>query len=525
MFNTPALNTLKGVVTTMVCGLCAITLGSILVAVNPYEIIFRQKVTFFPDSEEYKAWETPQVKLYLKVYLFNVTNREAYMSGEDKKLKFQEAGPYVYRELMSHGNASFNENGTISAIPLHPLIFVPELSAGTEEDMLVLPNIALLGFAHVMRDASLFSRMAVNVLIKNTRTKPLVEMTAKEFMFGYKSTLVTIGNKFLPSWIAFDKLGLIDRMYNFEGDTSTFFSGQKDIKRSGLIDNYNNLPYLANWPAPCNNVSYASDGTKFPSRITKEQELLFFRKSLCRSMPLVRTGEEFVGGIHAYRYVFKNYSLDNGEFLSENKCFCKESCLPRGILDVRDCYYGFPIALSYPHFLDTDQRILDAVEGVLPNREKHHTYFVVNEESGLPLNVSVKMQINMALGDLSKISNSEKFSNLVLPMLWMEITMPGLPSWMNSKYYMYLTAGPLAQKVGTYLLLICGMAFVLLSLASAVLIPRMNLVSSNRTPPPAEADWRAGQLPPGKKRNPPAPPNKEMDMYYCSLLAVPSEDA
>lgn len=49
-----------------------------------------------------------------------------------------------YREGMSHGNVTFNDNGTMSAIPLHPLTYVPEYSNGTEEDILVLPNIALL---------------------------------------------------------------------------------------------------------------------------------------------------------------------------------------------------------------------------------------------------------------------------------------------------------------------------------------------------------------------------------------------
>lgn len=45
---------------------------------------------------------------------------------------------------MAHENVTFNENGTITAIPVHPLTWVPELSNGTEDDILVLPNIALL---------------------------------------------------------------------------------------------------------------------------------------------------------------------------------------------------------------------------------------------------------------------------------------------------------------------------------------------------------------------------------------------
>jgi len=58
--------------------------------------------------------------------------------------------------------------------------------------------------------------MGVNLLIRQTKSKPFIEQTAKEFMFGYESALVTIGNKFLPSWIVFDKLGLIDRVSVFD---------------------------------------------------------------------------------------------------------------------------------------------------------------------------------------------------------------------------------------------------------------------------------------------------------------------
>lgn len=40
-------------------------------------------------------------------------------------------------------------------------------------------------------------------------------------------------------------------------------------------------------------------------------------------------------------------------------------------------YYGFPIALSYPHFLDTDESVGQHVVGMKPNRSQHETYFYV----------------------------------------------------------------------------------------------------------------------------------------------------
>lgn len=41
--------------------------------------------------------------------------------------------------------------------------------------------------------------------------------------------------------------------------------------------------------------------------------------------------------------------------------------------------------------------------------------------SGLPLKLSVKMQINLAMHDVSNMAHVERFSNIVLPMLWFEI--------------------------------------------------------------------------------------------------------
>lgn len=59
-------------------------------------LILFQKVTFSEGGETYEMWRKPPVDVYLKVYLFNVTNREAFLQGKEH-LKVQEVGPYVYK--------------------------------------------------------------------------------------------------------------------------------------------------------------------------------------------------------------------------------------------------------------------------------------------------------------------------------------------------------------------------------------------------------------------------------------------
>ena len=50
-----------------------------------------------PGSFLYYLWEKPPLAVIMKVYLFNITNAEEFMSGADKKLKVVEIGPYVYQ--------------------------------------------------------------------------------------------------------------------------------------------------------------------------------------------------------------------------------------------------------------------------------------------------------------------------------------------------------------------------------------------------------------------------------------------
>lgn len=76
-------------------------------------------------------------------------------------------------------------------------------------------------------------------------------------------------------------------MYDFEGDYETFYTGEKDVKMTGLIDKYNGNVNLPQWKGKCANINGASDGTKFPTYIQPNDTLLFFRKSLCRSAHMV----------------------------------------------------------------------------------------------------------------------------------------------------------------------------------------------------------------------------------------------
>lgn len=85
-------------------------------------------------------------------------------------------------------------------------------------------------------------------------------------------------------------LRLFPQMYDFDGDFETVFTGETDVRKTGLIDKYNGDVNLPQWTGKCANVHGASDAVKFSSYIQQNDTLLFFRKSLCRSERMVIFG-------------------------------------------------------------------------------------------------------------------------------------------------------------------------------------------------------------------------------------------
>lgn len=77
-------------------------------------------------------------------------------------------------------------------------------------------------------------------------------------------------------------------MYDFDGDYETVYTGENDIRHSGLLDTYRGSTMLPQWEGKhCANIQGSSDGTKFASFIKPNDQILFYRKSLCRGSMLV----------------------------------------------------------------------------------------------------------------------------------------------------------------------------------------------------------------------------------------------
>ncbi|KQS61763.1 uncharacterized protein Dere_GG27099 [Drosophila erecta] len=145
------------------------------------------------------------------------------------------------------------------------------------------------------------------------------------------------------------------------------------------------------------------------------------------------------------------------------------NCQPVGLIDVTDCYYGFPISLSFPHFMNGDLGLQQNITGLSPDPRKHSSTFVIQPESGLPLSLSVKVQINMHFKDLSNFPIVSVFNHLTVPMLWFEIMMSKLPDNLDSRFNFYLNILPLVNPLGFWSGILLGISLLGYAITRAML--------------------------------------------------------
>lgn len=107
----------------------------------------------------------------------------------------------------------------------------------------------------------------------------------------------------------------------------------------------------------------------------------------------------YFADIPGYRFVPPKNVFSKSSENRENECFClKNKCTtPTGLFDMSPCKYGSPILMSWPHFYQADNKLINDVKGLKPNQEKHQFYFDIQPKLGTPLRVQARSQINIQL--------------------------------------------------------------------------------------------------------------------------------
>lgn len=102
-----------------------------------------QRVPLTENSAVIKSWKSPPVTPLLRLYFFNFTNPDGFLAGEKPKLR--EVGPYVYRQKWQKENVRWFDGGEeVEYEQTKTFHFAPDLSVGTEDDIVTLPNVPMI---------------------------------------------------------------------------------------------------------------------------------------------------------------------------------------------------------------------------------------------------------------------------------------------------------------------------------------------------------------------------------------------
>lgn len=408
------------------CGLSAFLLifGIVIICIRTllYNAILSKMTVLGPELETFAMWKQNPVPLTLKLYLFNWTNA-AEMNNSAVKPRFQELGPYTFDETKEKVNITWNaNNNTVSFYHLKKWWFEPHRSNGSLSDPVTSVDPVALSSAVTTKDWNYFLKKGINVLLGSVAAKAYSTHSAGDILFdGYDDAVLTMATKMpsLGNAPPFDKFGWFYTRNNSETYEGHYNMDTGVTGQLGELYSWKHMQYTPYYNEHCGKV-WGSAGEFFPTNLQKESIIRFFSPDLCRYVELEFEKEVVISGLLGYKYVAGDRFLDNGTKIPENKCFCKGNCMPYGALDISACRYGSPAYVSLPHFHKADPYYTSLIEGVKSNNDSHDFFMIFEPKTGLPLQVSARLQVNLLLQPVPGITIYANAPKVYVPILWFE---------------------------------------------------------------------------------------------------------
>ncbi|XP_072908129.1 scavenger receptor class B member 1-like isoform X1 [Hemitrygon akajei] len=453
----------RTIVFILVAGLLLVALSLVLIFVSP-QIIQDQiikNVQINPKNGfAYSVWRDVPIPFYMFVYFFHIVNPEAILNGEKPILS--QRGPYVYREHRPKGNITFHENYTVSYRSYRQFHFVPERSSGNESDELMLPNMLGLGTAILAEKLPPFMKFAFNIAMKKFNQSAFFRRTVGEIMWGYEDELIAFLKKNFPTLLPFkDKFGLFADLNNTDTGLFTINTGIDDISKVQGIDTWNGRRKVNFWHSDQCNMINGTSGEMWPPFLTPSDTLKFYSPDACRSLELVYQTSAQCFGLPSFRYIAPKTMFANGTVYPPNQGFCP--CRESGVLNVSTCRMNSQVFVSHPHFYNGDPALWEAVDGLHPNEKDHALFIDIHAMTGVPLNVSIKLQLNLFLKAAEGINLTGKMRTLLLPLMWFDET-GNIDGPILNNFYVFMALIPQLLQYIQYILLALGL--LLLSVAA-----------------------------------------------------------
>ncbi|XP_047513582.1 lysosome membrane protein 2-like isoform X1 [Pieris napi] len=404
---------------------------------TPQDLMLWEKLNMRPGLPPYDWWSDPPDQVRMRMYVFNVTNHERFLSGADDKINVEEIGPIVYLEKLLHYNITFNDNGTMTYTAKRFLIYLPEENTINLNSTIIIPNLAVLGIASRIHNENFFIRGGFSIMVRTHSAELFAKKTIYQFMWDNQDSVLETTNALAHNMVPTTNMGVLFSIYtDFTDDVTVKIGPQWGHHNFFKIDQYGRKLQLKGYDLnTCpDTLTGSTEGVMYHQRLSKDDVLLYLRKSVCRAMPLSFDQEVIIDNVPVYRYNLSDHAFDR---INGTDCYDSKPSLPNGFSDTSKCYDDLPMVASYPHFYTGHPPKDTYVTGLIPDKEKHNSYVLVEPLTGTPFRAVARMQCNFQVQNLSAFSdpNFHKFSNLIIPLSWIEYSQEGLPWYI--KYFIY----------------------------------------------------------------------------------------
>lgn len=266
--------------------------------------------------------------------------------------------------------------------------------------------------AYNIRDYNKFVKFMVNQLLKLEGSLTVTKTVGELLFDGYDDPILkTLKTLKIPQFkVPFSKFGWFVERNNTKEYDGRFEirTGQDDIKNVGMMTQWKYSNRTKMYRDGCSQVNGTS-GELWPAEMDPTGDITLFIPDLCHSMTLSYEQPHTRFGVTGSRWTAEENVFDNGEKYPDYACYCtgpQSSCpdLLPGVQNISDCRFGAPVFASFPHFYLADPSYVNAVSGLAPNRSQHLFSLSLEPHTGIPLDVSARLQINILLQPINGIT-------------------------------------------------------------------------------------------------------------------------
>ncbi|XP_076296719.1 protein croquemort [Lasioglossum baleicum] len=400
----------------LVLGIVGLVMGILWSTI--YSSIIQKQLSLTPLSTNYKLWKETPIPMYLKIYMFNLTNPTEFVN-HGAKPNLVEMGPYVFKEVDYKMEQIWNKNNTITYQRKRVWHFDESLSNGSLSDSVTNINPVAASVGYTLRFAKSFFKYLVDKAMEILEEKLVITKTVNELLFeGFNDDILKLARAMNLTKIPMNKFAWFYERNSSASYDGTFNmdTGESNMLNLGLVREWNYNNRVSYYPGQCG-VIRGTNGDLWPP-LPDNKTVSFFVSDICTSLSATYSNTTVHEGLTGVMYVNDDTIFDNGTKVPSRKCYYLEDSIPSGAMNISLCKWGAPAFISLPHFYLADPSYRENINGMNPQKDKHQLSISLEPKTGVPLKVSAQLQLNLLLQPYGNMSMFKKMKKTFVPMLW-----------------------------------------------------------------------------------------------------------